>query len=120
MQPPKVHVFFLVRHTYIRYFALLSAILDISWIELELVLVAVTPYREAIVVCSFSWDVYSSAVSKQKVVSIETVAFIPSWTGSDVILPRFESNDIIILSSDWSAHMQPCHLVGISFTFPCT
>ena len=52
MQPPKVHDFSW-RHTYIRFFALLSAVSDVHRIELELVSVAVPPYQEAIVVCSF-------------------------------------------------------------------
>ena len=31
----------------------------------------------------------------------------------DVIKPHFHFYDIIVLSSDWLAHSQSCHLVGI-------
>ena len=78
---------------------------------------AVPMYWEAIVVSSFLLDVYFSGAGKRKVVSMETTASISSQTGSDVIQPRFESNDIIVLSSDWLTHMPPCHLLGISLIF---
>ena len=37
------------------------------------------------------------------------------YTLDDVIKPHFCYYDIIILFSDWLAHSQSCHLVGISF-----